>query len=243
MDDHALSARALLPTAATMGNAAAGFAACGCIVTGRPDLAALLILFALLLDSLDGALARTLDAASAVGAQLDSLADVISFGLAPALLAGSLLPGEGRLVGWAVIAIYPLSAAWRLARFNASHDADAESHGDFVGLPSTGAGGAAATAALVYLRFAEGSIPLGGAFLPSVMAVLGALMVSHITYKHGGALVTRLSPLMAALMALVFIAGTIFWEYQFLFAAIMWSYVLHAPVAMARHKLRAARQT
>jgi len=237
-----MSMRHLLPAGATLGNVVAGFAACGCVVTGRPDLAALLVLGAVLLDSLDGALARSLSATSNMGAQLDSLADVISFGVAPALLAGSLLPGQGRLVGWAVIAIYPLCAAWRLARFNVSRQEPGESHDDFVGLPSTGAGGASATAALVYLRLAESSIPLGAVFLPCIMMTLGVLMISHIAYKHAGAMIGRLNPMLAAVMALVFVVGTVFWEYQLLFAGVTWSYVIYAPVAMATQKLRAAHQ-
>jgi CDP-diacylglycerol--serine O-phosphatidyltransferase len=242
LDETEMDIRRLLPAGATLANVAAGFAACACVVADRPDLAALLVLGAVLLDSLDGALARSLDATSRMGAQLDSLADVVSFGLAPAVLAGSLLPGEGRVVGWAIIAIYPLCAAWRLARFNVCQDELADSHDDFAGLPSTGAGGAAATAALVYLRLAESNLPLGGVFLPCVMAALGVLMVSHIAYKHAGSMIARLNPLLAAFMAVVFVVGTVFWEYQFLFAGVMWSYVLYAPVATATQKLRAARQ-
>ncbi len=228
-----------LPSIATLANAGAGFLACGLAASGRPELAGLTILVAVLMDSLDGALARSLDAESALGAELDSLADVISFGVAPALLAGTLLPGEGSVAVWALMAVYPLCAAWRLARYNVIRNEHPADRGLFVGLPTTGSGAAAATLALLYLRLSPTTDIVGPSLLASAMALLGVLMVSKFSYRHVGAALGRLHPAVAALLAVLFVAASVLWEYEYLFAALMWSYVLSAPLLTAGHRIRA----
>jgi CDP-diacylglycerol--serine O-phosphatidyltransferase len=229
-----------LPSVATLANAAAGIAACAFAIDGRPDLSGLMILAAVLMDSFDGALARSLDVTSDFGAELDSLADMVSFGVAPAVLVGSLLPAEMRQLGWALLTMYPLCTAWRLARFNVSHNGAGESHGDFIGLPSTGAGAASATAVLIYVRSYENGIPLHIMLLPCLMVLLGALMVSRIPYKHAGTLMSRMTPLVGIVAAAVFVAAAL-WEYECAFAALMWSYVLSGPFATAKERIRAVR--
>lgn len=230
-----------VPTWATLGNAAAGFAACSLVVAGRAELAALMVLVAVLLDSLDGALARSLKATSEFGGQLDSLADVMSFGLAPAVLAGSLLPYGAGPLAWGLVVLYPLCATWRLARYNLSHAAGDEGEGEFTGLPSTGAGAAAVTGVMLYLRLLEGKGLVGAGFLPAMMAVLGLLMVSRIPYKHAGAIISRLRPVVAVLFGAAFVAGTVLWQYEMLFFALMWGYVLYAPLLAAGQKILALR--
>ncbi|MFO8006776.1 MAG: CDP-alcohol phosphatidyltransferase family protein [Candidatus Brocadiia bacterium] len=231
-----------IPAWATLGNAAAGFAACALVVAGRPELAALMVLVAVLLDSLDGALARSLDAVSEFGGQLDSLADVISFGVAPAVLAGSLLPPGGGPLAWGLVALYPLCATWRLARYNVFHATHADDESEFSGLPSTGAGAGAVTAIVLDLRLLEGHALLGASFLPTLMALLGLLMVSRVPYKHAGAIISRLRPAVAILFGAAFVAGTLLWHYEILFFALMWSYVLYAPLLAAGQKILALRQ-
>ncbi len=229
-----------VPALATLGNAAAGFAACGLAMTGYQELGALMILVAVLFDSLDGALARALEASSDFGVEFDSLADLISFGCAPALLVGSLLPVEAREVGWAIITVYPLCAAWRLARFNAGQ-AEPGVHGDFVGLPSTGAGAAAATGVMLYCRLSQHGFSISLALLPWMLVALGALMVSHIGYKHAGASVSRLHPTVALLAAAVLILSAVTWQYEYVFAGLVWGYTLSGPLAVAKEKIRAVR--
>lgn len=229
----------LLPSAATLGNATAGFLACGLAASGRPALAALTILVAVLLDSMDGALARSLEAESAIGAELDSLADVISFGVAPAVLAGSLLPGNGSLLVWGLMAVYPLCAVWRLARFNVMQSEGTLEHGAFLGLPTTGAGAAVATLVLLYVRLSPTTDIVSPALLTSAVALLGVLMVSKFSYRHAGALMARLHPAVAAMLAVLFAAASALWDYEFLFAALVWSYVLSAPLLTAGSRIRA----
>lgn len=230
-----------LPSVATLGNAAAGVLACCFAMNGNPELGALMIVAAVLLDSLDGVLARSFGAETDFGAQLDSLADVVSFGVAPAVLVGSLLPAEGHQIGWIVAVAYALCAAWRLARFNAGHANGVNGHSGFVGLPSTGAGAAAATAILMHLRLVEGGVPVSVMALPCVLMVLGALMVSRIPYGHAATILGRLNPVLAGFMAGLFVAGSVLWEYEYLFGALVWTYTFSGPFETAREKVRAAR--
>jgi CDP-diacylglycerol--serine O-phosphatidyltransferase len=234
--------RKQLPSMVTLGNAGAGFIACAFALLDRPELASLTILAAVLMDSLDGALARSLRAESQLGGELDSLADVISFGVAPALLTGSILPEGTPGLVWLVIAVYPLCATWRLARYNAAQSEEGSGHGAFTGLPSTGAGAAAATGALLYLRLAETGIPCSPSLLPTVMVALGALMVSRLPYQHASVLLGKLHLSGATLLAGVFVIGSVLWNHEYMFGALTWGYVVSAPVLTATHKIRTAYQ-
>jgi len=229
-----------IPSIASLGNVAAGFTACAFAVAGSPEMAALMILVAVLLDALDGALARSLEASSDFGAELDSLADVVSFGIVPAVLVGSLLPFELQRIGWLLATPYPLCVAWRLARFNTSSTGDPESHGHFAGLPSTGAGAAVATAVLIYVRL-DPAIHFGPLFLPSMLVLLSGLTVSRIPYTHASLILGRLTHSLAVLVAVAFIAGSVMWEYEYMFGALIWSYVLSGPLVTASDKIRAVR--
>ncbi len=232
-----------LPAVATLSNAAAGLLACAFALSGRPEIGALLVLVAVLMDALDGALARTFETASEFGAQLDSLADVISFGVAPAVLAGAVLPSDLRLLGWAMLLVYPLCGVWRLARYNASRgESDHESaRAGFTGLPSTGAGAAAATAVLLHVSLTESGIAVGQLVLPSLLVVLGTLMVSRVRYRHAAAVIVHLEPRTAVVLGAGFVAASVLWRHEYLFAGLMWGYVLSGPLATARQMIHAAR--
>jgi CDP-diacylglycerol--serine O-phosphatidyltransferase len=146
-------------------------------------------------DALDGRLARFARHTTDFGGQLDSLADVVSFGLAPAFLGLRLFHVDGpqwdilfmRLV-WAVAALYMCCALIRLARFNVSNEHGEQHHFSFLGLPSPGAAGAVASLILMQQDLAR----LGFQFLsqtclvllPIVVLCTGLLMVSHLRYPH-----------------------------------------------------------
>src|SRR5262245_6371335 len=108
----------LLPSLFTLGNMFCGYACVVYAMRGEYETAAPFIGFAIVLDMLDGRIARLTGTASAFGVEFDSLADVISFGIAPAILsfAWGLVP-LGRL-GWAAGFLFVTAAAMRLARFN-----------------------------------------------------------------------------------------------------------------------------
>jgi CDP-diacylglycerol--serine O-phosphatidyltransferase len=170
----------LLPSLMTVSNLLCGYASVVYSTRGDFDTAAVLLGVAMVVDTLDGFFARLTHSQSAFGAELDSLADVVSFGVAPAILAFTwgLWP-LGRL-GWAAGFIYVTAAALRLARFNIQSTGAADKR-YFAGLPSPAA--ASVTASTVYLYPWGLQDPRAAlAALPMVI-VPGVLMVSTIRFR------------------------------------------------------------
>ena len=154
-----------------------------------------LILAAVIFDSLDGRLARMGGRTSLFGAEFDSLADVVSFGMTPALMVFFLIlaPREDfqwfREFGWVIAFIYLLCGAVRLARFNVItnpllHRAEAESSKDFVGLPIPAAAGTVASLVLLLLNMSANARELRQLTLalPLILMLVSFLMVSTIRY-------------------------------------------------------------
>jgi CDP-diacylglycerol--serine O-phosphatidyltransferase len=170
----------LLPSVFTVANLFCGY---GCVVyaTQRDfDTAAVLIGIAMVLDTLDGFVARLTKTSSAFGVQLDSLADVVSFGLAPAILAFTWGLWPLKRLGWAAGFIYVTAAAMRLARFNIQ-TAAAPDKRYFVGMPSPAAAGVIAST--IYL-FPDGPRDQQFALAGLAMVVVPALlMVSTIRFR------------------------------------------------------------
>ena len=142
----------LLPNLFTTGALFAGFYAVVQAMNGRFEHAAVAIFLAMVLDGLDGRVARLTHTQSAFGAEYDSLSDMVSFGVAPALVlyVWALQP-MGKL-GWIAAFIYCAGAALRLARFNTKLDESDKRY--FQGLPSPSA--AALLAGLVWVMFENG---------------------------------------------------------------------------------------
>jgi CDP-diacylglycerol--serine O-phosphatidyltransferase len=170
----------LLPSLLTMGNLFCGYACIVYCMRGEVETAAPFIGFAFVLDMLDGRVARLTGAESEFGLQFDSLADIVSFGIAPAILSFKWgLEPLGRL-GWAVSFMFVAAAAMRLARFNIQSVAGADKR-YFAGMPSPAA--AAIPAATVY------AYPWGLHDYPSALPALAVvlipavLMVSTIRFR------------------------------------------------------------
>ncbi len=157
-----------------------------------------LIFGAAAFDMLDGRLARMGGRESLFGAEFDSLADIVSFGIAPALLVFFLIlsPTQGypvfREIGWFFAFIYLLCAAIRLARFNVITNPllfrdKKDSNRDFVGLPVPAAAVTVASLVLFLLNIAEGdrSLHRWAMALPVLMALIAVLMVSTVRYPSG----------------------------------------------------------
>ena len=164
-------AASVLPTLLTLGNAICGFAAIHYAAKPIADtafgwstltVAGVLVFLGMFFDAIDGSVARLTRSTSDIGAQLDSLADVITFGVAPAFMTLRLIShyygpaGDLTILGpadsayakilWAIAAFYMCCTALRLARFNAEvRSAKEEDHLYFKGLPSPGAGGTVAS--------------------------------------------------------------------------------------------------
>ena len=174
----------LLPGMFTVGNLFCGYA---CIVYAmRADYvpAAVFIGVATLLDLLDGRIARLAGAASEFGGEFDSLADVISFGVAPAVLAFAWgLEPLGRL-GWAVGFLYVTATALRLARFNVQTANPDKRY--FAGMPSPAAAGVVAST--VFAWPAGFGVPQAPILALAIVLVPALMMVSRLRFRSFGAL-------------------------------------------------------
>ncbi len=197
-----------------------------------------LILIAGVLDALDGRIARLTDSFSDFGAQLDSFADCITFGVAPAMLAKVLLEQHDVVhprVHFLAAAAFTLMAVLRLARFNLETSDDEESHEEFSGLPSPAAAGTVIVLLLMFLSV-SGAIevsdgrttPVGkgmeflplwlksgllNVLLPTILValpLLGLLMVSRVRYSHAAALLFRSNARFPALVKVVFVAFALY---------------------------------
>jgi CDP-diacylglycerol--serine O-phosphatidyltransferase len=176
----------LLPNLFTTAALFAGFYSIVAAVDGNFQNAGAAIFIAMVLDGMDGRVARLTNTATDFGKEYDSLSDMVSFGLAPAVVVYQW--GVARLtewsvawgrVGWLVAFLFAVAAALRLARFNAQ--AATTSRRFFVGLPSPSA--AALVAAFVWFSSELGLAGLGGLALAFIItATAGALMVSRFRY-------------------------------------------------------------
>jgi len=153
-------------------------------------LAGYMILLAMIADMLDGRLARKVKSTSSFGGQLDSLCDVVSFGVAPALLMLKVMEDHLSLIDgsflhrsvWLAAAAYMSCAAIRLARFNVENEEDESAHMSFIGLPSPGAAGALASLVILHEETLRANAILY--MLPFVALGISILMVSRIRYPH-----------------------------------------------------------
>jgi CDP-diacylglycerol--serine O-phosphatidyltransferase len=169
----------LVPSMFTLANLFCGYACVVYATRGDFETGGLLIGIAMIIDMLDGLIARLTNSQSAFGAELDSLADVVSFGLAPAILAFTwgLWP-LGRL-GWAAGFIYVTAAALRLARFNIQSSSADKKY--FAGMPSPAAAGVIAST--VYLWPWGLQDPRAAAPALAVVLVPAFLMVSTVRFR------------------------------------------------------------
>lgn len=160
-----------IPNAFTFGNLLCGFLALVFVFHGDTKNAAILILIGMMLDSLDGRLARIFNVAGNFGKELDSLADLVTFGVAPAFIGYSLYFEEHGIIGIAIVSLFPLFGAYRLARFNVTDTSASLVH--FQGVPITAAGGI-----IAFLSFFHKHIPF--AVFTIVFLLFCYLMVSTI---------------------------------------------------------------
>lgn len=232
----------LLPNLFTTAALFFGFYAILVGMDGRFTTAAACIFIAMLLDSLDGRIARITNTQSDFGQQYDSLADLVSFGLAPALVMHqwSLL-AMGKL-GWLVCFIFATTAALRLARFNVQ--AANLDKIFFQGLPSPAAGGVVAGTILVGERY--GLAPAGVLVtLFSLLITLGAagLMVSKVRYHSFKQydLKSRVPFLHIVLVVIVFSLIAIHPPLVLFFLALLYAFSGPVLTLIQMHRRRAGR--
>ena len=224
----------LLPSLFTLGNMFCGWSCIVYAMHGQLEMAAPFIGIAMVMDMLDGRIARMTGTSSEFGVQLDSLADVLSFGMAPAVLAYAWgLAPLGRL-GWGVGFVFVCGAALRLARFNIQHGHTDKRY--FVGLASPAA--AAIPAATVFY-FPDGLARRPEVFLAIVMVVVPALlMVSTIRFRSFKALDLRAKRRYTVLIALAAFLALIVAYPQEVLLIMAYGYLLSAFVELAISKMR-----
>jgi len=232
----------LAPTIMTLGNVFCGFVSIGFILRAQAawssthdiapfgrwiGLAGWFIFFGMVFDALDGKVARLSRSSSDFGEELDSLADVITFGVAPALMVKVLAAQQRFLpqVGWATSALFLVCVVLRLARFNVETTREEEAHLYFKGLPSPAAAGFIAALTIMFYELREEAVGgedfaalaramapvLDGLLyaMPFVAVVLAVLMVSNVRYIHAlNAVFRRRQPLsyLVTLLLIVFFA-------------------------------------
>lgn len=177
-------ARLLAPSIFTTLNMVSGFASVLLAFRGHFTLAALLIAFSIVMDIADGFVARLVGATSPFGLQLDSLADLISFGVAPAVLVHTWALEDWPVLAWLAAFFWLACAAFRLARFNVTIDPAADKR-YFVGLPSPGAASVvmATIFALDSPAWGPGTGPWRAWFPLLVSVVPALLMVMTIRFR------------------------------------------------------------
>ena len=170
----------LLPSIITVGNMFCGYACVMYAMRGDVAVAAPFIGIAVVLDMLDGRIARMTGTGSDFGLQLDSLADVISFGLAPAVLAFAWGLSDAGRWGWAAGFIYVTACALRLARFNVQTNTQPDKR-YFLGMPSPSAAGVVASTVFAFPHGFSGRPQLLAAM--AVVVVPALLMVTTIRFR------------------------------------------------------------
>ena len=224
----------LLPSLFTLANMFCGYACFVHAMRGEFDVAAPYIGYAIVLDMLDGRIARLTGTSSAFGLEFDSLADIISFGVAPAILsfAWGLQP-LGRW-GWAAGFIFVTAAAMRLARFNIQSGTVDKRF--FVGMPSPAA--AAVPAATVF-AYPAGLLDPREA-LPAVAMVLipAFLMVSTIRFRSFKTIDLQSRRSYTVLLALAAAIAAIMAHPRLVLVVLAYSYLASGLIAFAYNRLR-----
>ncbi|MDI6733207.1 MAG: CDP-diacylglycerol--serine O-phosphatidyltransferase [Planctomycetota bacterium] len=176
----------IFPSVLTLANLLCGFGALYYIMRAEFLSACWLVFIAMVFDMLDGKIARYAKSSSSFGIQLDSLADVISFGLVPAFLllklAIIITPDIHPRFVWVVSAFYLVCATLRLAQFNIRATTREEDHQYFYGLPTPGAAGVIISLTILYLHYKNFDIIILA--LPFVSIIISMLMVSKFRYVH-----------------------------------------------------------
>jgi CDP-diacylglycerol--serine O-phosphatidyltransferase len=226
----------LLPNALTVLAMCAGLSAAQFALSGNYPAAIASIAVAAVLDSLDGRIARLLDATSKMGAELDSLADAISFGVSPALVL-YIWRFDGNRLGWVIALVFAVCIILRLARFNTLLD-DTEqppyAKEFFVGVPAPAGGLLALLPLILTLQVGHDGWWSAGPVVMVWTVAIAALLISRIPTLSVKTF--KVPPRMAApLLVLVGLAAAAVITYPFLtLAAALVIYLAHVPYAVRR---------
>jgi CDP-diacylglycerol--serine O-phosphatidyltransferase len=270
-----------MPTLVTLGNLVAGFAAihfaskpidsAGIFQWSSLTVAGALVFLGMFFDAIDGSIARLTRTSSDLGAQLDSLADIVTFGVAPAFMmlrlvsthvaeSGTIILGpEADLtlakIPWGIAAVYVCCTGLRLARFNVETPSSArQSHMVFRGLPSPGAAGAVASLIVLHQHWLS---PLGGVIsaepglavawwtalgIPLATLLCAIAMVSSIPYVHFVNRYLGGRRSFAYVARLVIPLFLAIWWFQEMLALLFTVYAVGSPLRLLIARLRGRRR-
>jgi CDP-diacylglycerol--serine O-phosphatidyltransferase len=228
----------LLPNAVTVLALCAGLSAVQFALVGNFQLCVAALGVAALCDALDGRLARLLDATSRIGAELDSLADLVSFGVSPALVLYIWQRPDAGRVGWVIALVFAVCMALRLARFNTLMDRPDPypfTREFFVGVPAPAAALVAGIPLYLFLHFGPGwwsTAPVVGAWA----VIVSALMVSRLPTMSLKSV--RVPPqLIAPMLVGVGVGAAVMVTVPFLgLAVVCTAYVLMLPYTLYRYR-------
>ncbi|GAA3968687.1 phosphatidylcholine/phosphatidylserine synthase [Gordonia caeni] len=231
------SGRLFLPSALTILAICAGLTAMRMATTGNVDLALILLVTAAVLDGLDGRVARMMDASSKIGAELDSLADAINFGVVPAVMVYAILlpdtSDSAQGFGWVAALIYCSAIVLRLARFNTLLDDDSApgyTKDFFVGVPAP----AAAVTVLLPIglleQFGEGWWT-GPVFVSCWLLFIALLAVSRVPTLSFKSAKMRARVLAPGLFLVAVAAALLFTFPYALMILVVAGYLIHIPFA------------
>ncbi len=267
---------AVLPSLITLLNCVFGFASI-CLASkgfqeGAPKfklhdleftnlgIAGLMIFIAMIMDVLDGRVARMSQTTSSFGGQLDSLSDIVSFGLAPAFLMWQFLNHEfadfiatnSFIVSlvhrsiWFSAAIYLSCCAIRLARFNVENEEDESAHMYFIGIPSPAAAGVITSLIVFHQRLFLNPGPDSAVFrffdiaivytLPLIIIAIGLLMISRIKYPHLLNLIFKGQKPFVTLLWCVFVMAMIFVSLSISLVLSFCGFALYSLISSMRHR-------
>jgi CDP-diacylglycerol--serine O-phosphatidyltransferase len=237
--------RLILPNLITVLAICAGLSGIRLAFENRFETAVVMVLVAAFLDGIDGRLARMMKATSKFGAQMDSLADIVNFGVAPALVLYAFLLDRVGSWGWIAALLFAIACGLRLARFNVlDDDTDRPAwQGEyFVGVPApAGAGIVLLPVYLVFAGIAE--VDRAYAFMSVGYTILVAfLLVSRLPVYSGKAIRVsrdRVLPLILCVVLYVLLLANFSWE---TLTASAIAYLLFLPISARLYSRRAARE-
>lgn len=245
-----------LPNLLTAGNLFCGFVALTKIVDADPyaenyfteiKMALAFILLACIFDLFDGRVARMGGIESPFGREFDSLADLISFGVAPAFLVQRVVLadvfGQYHQISWFIASIYLLCGAFRLARFNCLAAMGGSSSKDFLGFPIPSAAGLVASLTLLIMHFTTSgrSLGPGNYVIAAVLLFLSAMMVSTVRYPSFKSLGLRSTSTFAkAIGAAIFLGALFIFKEKILYYVLPAFFTLYLIYGFVRPSLSRA---
>ena len=236
--------RVILPNMVTLLALCAGLTGIRMAIEDRLEFAVGAIVLAALLDGIDGRVARLLKSASRFGAELDSLADFVNFGVAPTVILYTWILNETRSLGWIAGLVFAICVALRLARFNVALDTDSKPDwraNFFVGMPAPA--GALAVLLPLYLELLDLPRLPGLAYLvPVYCLAIAFLMVSRVPTFSGKKLGQRIPREMVLPVFVVFVlfaAMLVSYPWTVLTMATL-AYLATIPLGIVAYRRRAA---